>query len=374
MNAKVKTPTMVLELNTSDVIPDPEQVRKHFDKEALAELAASMNTEQIQPIIVRPADAEGKYKIISGERRWRAAEMVSRPIKAIVREAVSEEQVRAMQLVENIQRSQLSPIEVSRALIDMKDAFGFKQQQLGEMLGRSQSYISSHLSLNPSKLPECVVELADAEITTDYDALNLLRRLHEENATLCEQLCSTAIDEGVVSRKKIQAAMDNNKKIASDILYDQNTEKEARFNSKEQAADTAHKQDLKTAGLDEEGFDYDESDVETLGDAPDGFDEPKKAKTTPVPAGMTGDDEDSLPGDKEDDDPLAKGWEKREPQHASIIVNVATETDIIKGKLVLDRLDACKQHMWVQIWNAKTDKYKYQRVHVEDVQIVEVIG
>lgn len=128
------------------------QPRRDMDPQALEELASSIKVQGVlQPIVVRPV-AGGRFELIAGERRWRAAQLAGlAAIPAMVRE-VSDESAIAMALIENIQREDLNPIEEALALQRFQQEFQITQQQLAEALGKSRVTISNLLRL--LNLPE----------------------------------------------------------------------------------------------------------------------------------------------------------------------------------------------------------------------------
>ena len=103
-------------IDIDDIIPDPNQPRKHFSEESLNELASSIKEKGLlQPIIVRKLD--DKYVIVAGERRWRACKIAGlNKIKCIIKDVKSEEEIKEVQIIENLQREDVSPIERSKAL------------------------------------------------------------------------------------------------------------------------------------------------------------------------------------------------------------------------------------------------------------------
>ncbi|EQD58434.1 parB-like partition protein, partial [mine drainage metagenome] len=135
------------------------QPRRNFDEAALDELAASLKAQgMIQPIVVR-ALPRGRYELITGERRWRAAQRAGlSEVPALVRE-VSEQTVLAMALIENIQREDLSPLEEADALQRLIDEFGLTHQQVAEVVGRSRAAVSNLLRL--LELPARIRALLD---------------------------------------------------------------------------------------------------------------------------------------------------------------------------------------------------------------------
>ncbi|MHB1532800.1 ParB/RepB/Spo0J family partition protein [Acidithiobacillus sp.] len=130
------------------------QPRSYMDAEALAALAASIRSQGVvQPIVVRGVGG-GRYEIIAGERRWRAAQMAGLAgIPAIVREC-SDEQALALGLIENIQREALNPLEEAQALQRLLNEFALTHEDLAEKLGRSRAAISNQLRL--LRLPQAV--------------------------------------------------------------------------------------------------------------------------------------------------------------------------------------------------------------------------
>lgn len=193
-----KTPvsgTRVLALSLEEVKPNPDQVRKTFN--GIRELADSLLQEgQIQPIIVSPKDEDGIYVIQKGERRWRACQEAGLPtIDAIVNEKdLTDLDTTAGELVENIQRDDLTPMEIAAGLQLFVEQ-GWKQKDIAKRIGKTVPFVSSHLSL--LKLPETVMSLYDEGITRDPETLNNLRILHDLNPDQCGQLCSTAQTAGI---------------------------------------------------------------------------------------------------------------------------------------------------------------------------------
>ena len=155
-------PTVILkpmsemaEIPVSEIIPNPTQPRTRFDEEALDELADSIRTlGVIQPITVRKRNSEGKYVIISGERRWRAAQRADlERLPAYVRE-VDDENLHAMALVENIQRQDLNAIEIALGMQRLIDECHLTQDALSEKVGKKRSTVSNYMRL--LKLPDQV--------------------------------------------------------------------------------------------------------------------------------------------------------------------------------------------------------------------------
>jgi ParB family transcriptional regulator, chromosome partitioning protein len=123
------------------------QPRTHMGEAALQELSDSIRAQGVvQPIVVRPIGA-GRYEIIAGERRWRAAQMAGlHSVPAVVRD-IPDEAAIAIALIENIQRENLNPVEEATALQRLIDEFGMTHQQTAESVGRSRAAVTNLLRL-----------------------------------------------------------------------------------------------------------------------------------------------------------------------------------------------------------------------------------
>ena len=131
------------------VHPNPDQPRRHFDAEALDDLARSIAEKGIiQPLIVRPSPRiPGAWEIVAGERRWRAAQMAQlHEIPVLVREFTDTE-VLEVAIIENIQRANLNPIEEAAGYSQLMTKFGHTQERLAEVLGKSRSHIANAVRL-----------------------------------------------------------------------------------------------------------------------------------------------------------------------------------------------------------------------------------
>ncbi len=151
VNTKLKPMSSMAEIDIAEIIPNPTQPRTQFDEEALDELADSIRQlGVIQPITVKKADS-GKYIIISGERRWRAAQRADlKKLPVYIRE-VDDENLHAMALVENIQRQDLNAIEIALGMQRLIEECHLTQDALSERVGKKRSSIANYLRL--LKLP-----------------------------------------------------------------------------------------------------------------------------------------------------------------------------------------------------------------------------
>ena len=151
VEAQVAPMSEMAEIPIGEIVPNPTQPRTSFDEEALGELADSIRQlGVIQPITVKRG-SDGKYVIISGERRWRAARRAGlRTLPAYVREA-DDENLHAMALVENIQRQDLNAIEIALGMQRLIDECHLTQDALSEKVGKKRSTVSNYMRL--LKLP-----------------------------------------------------------------------------------------------------------------------------------------------------------------------------------------------------------------------------
>lgn len=137
----------LIQLDVGAIVPSPHQPRRDFSPERLHELAQSIASKGlIQPVIVR-AIGEGRYELIAGERRWRAAKQAQLPrIPAVVRSVESSE---AMELafIENIQREDLNPIETALGYQQFIDTFDLSHEEVAARVGKDRSTVTNHLRL-----------------------------------------------------------------------------------------------------------------------------------------------------------------------------------------------------------------------------------
>ena len=123
------------------------QPRREFDQAALQTLADSITAQGIlQPVVVRPLDAD-RFEILSGERRWRAAQLAGLDHVPVVVKDVTDEAAIAIGLIENIQREDLNPVEEGLGLKRLQDEFGLNQEQVAKAVGRSRSAVANLLRL-----------------------------------------------------------------------------------------------------------------------------------------------------------------------------------------------------------------------------------
>jgi len=177
----------------ADIDPLPGNPRKHFNEDALDELAASIASRGvIQPIIVRPAKGS-RYQLVAGERRWRAAQKAQlHTIPALVR-ALDNREVMALALIENLQREDLNPVEEARAYQRLADDEGMTQAEIARMVEKSRSHIANLLRL--LNLPSQVLDLVESgrlsmgharALVGQEDAAELAQRAVNDNLSVRE--------------------------------------------------------------------------------------------------------------------------------------------------------------------------------------------
>jgi ParB family chromosome partitioning protein len=169
--------------------PNGRNPRKSFADAELNELADSIRSRGLlQPIIARLDRERGGYEIVAGERRWRAAQRIGlHDVPVIVRE-LSDQQVAEFALIENVQRTDLNPIEEASGYSELIEKFGYTQEELAEVIGKSRSHLANTLRL--LRLPASVRALVqDGKLTAGHaraligrdDAEGLARRIVEED-------------------------------------------------------------------------------------------------------------------------------------------------------------------------------------------------
>lgn len=155
-----------IELPLNKVEPDRDQPRKNFNEDSLLELSESIKKHGVfQPLLVQKK--EDYYKIIAGERRWRAAKLAGLKTVPVIIRDLSEQEITEIQLIENIQREDLNPIEVAEGYRQLIEKFNMTQDELAEKVSKSRTAITNSLRL--LKLDERVRQMViDDMITTGH--------------------------------------------------------------------------------------------------------------------------------------------------------------------------------------------------------------
>ncbi|MBO7551004.1 MAG: ParB/RepB/Spo0J family partition protein [Fibrobacter sp.] len=185
----------IVEIDVNLIDPNPFQPRKIFSDDELVELAETIEQHGlIQPIIVRKVG--DRYQIISGERRTRATKLAGLPvIKAQVYENLEDKTMAEWALIENIQRVDLNPVEVSRSYQQLIDNHGYTHEDLAKIVGKSRSAITNSLRL--LKLPEQVLTwIVEGKLNS-----GAARALCSDKVEDPESLAKRIIDEGLNVRQ-----------------------------------------------------------------------------------------------------------------------------------------------------------------------------
>ncbi len=185
-------------LRISDIEPDRSQPRKTFTEEALAELADSISQHGVlQPLVVRP-NPLGGYRIIAGERRWRASRLAGlTEVPAIIKD-VTDAEAMEIALIENLQREDLDPIEEAQGYRQLIDSCGYTQEQAAARLGKSRTGVTNSLRL--LNLEDAVLDLVHTGKLSTGHAKVLLSL---EGQLQC-QAAAQVVKEGLTVRQTEQ--------------------------------------------------------------------------------------------------------------------------------------------------------------------------
>jgi ParB family chromosome partitioning protein len=191
----------VSEVAVDDIVPNRLQPRAHFDETALEELADSIREHGIlQPLLVRPLE-RGKYELIAGERRLRAARAAGlRAVPVTLREADSRTSLE-LALIENIQREDINPVECARAYRRLMDEFEMTQEGVAVKVGKSRAAIANTVRL--LRLPERILNGVEADMISEGHARALLA-IENEGRQL--NLYDQILEEGLTVRDVERAA------------------------------------------------------------------------------------------------------------------------------------------------------------------------
>ncbi len=155
------------ELKLSLLYANPNQPRKNFNEQALRELSDSIKKQGvIQPIVVND-DGSGRYMIIAGERRFRAAKMAGLETIPVVIRKYSERQIKEISLIENLQREDLNPIEAASAMKQLMVDYKLTQDELAERIGKSRPAVANTLRLL-SLTPEVTMLVAEGKLSAGH--------------------------------------------------------------------------------------------------------------------------------------------------------------------------------------------------------------
>ncbi|MDY7095437.1 MAG: ParB/RepB/Spo0J family partition protein [Acidobacteriota bacterium] len=193
--------------------PNRFQPRHDFDTADLEELADSIRAQGVvQPIVVAPL-GEDRYSIIAGERRWRASQQAGlQEVPVVVREVSGDQELLELALVENLQRTDLNPVEEAEAYRSLQDSFGLSQEQVAQRVGKARSTITNGLRL--LRLAPEVQDLLRSGSLTAGQARPLLSLPTEKGQV---ELARKAVEEGLSARQleKLATASESKSKKAA---------------------------------------------------------------------------------------------------------------------------------------------------------------
>ncbi|ATW30880.1 chromosome partitioning protein ParB (plasmid) [Candidatus Williamhamiltonella defendens] len=378
--AKGKKGKEVLTVPVDDVV-SKVQVRKRFRN--IEELAETLLTEgQQSPIIVFPKNEEGKFVIQKGERRWRACKHAGiETIDMVVNDKVQNDlDETAGELIENIQRDDLTPVEIAEALNKFIED-GWKQKDIADRLGKNITFVSTHLSL--LELPDSVRDLYDNEVCSDTETLNNLRLLFDLNEERCRAVCAVAMSDGI-TRKQSRELLNDAKRIKEEM----------------------EKGPLSGTGQSEGGGagNTDDPSLNSGGDVTseqlcDGEDTPdqKELESHSVPDGQNDDDQDPLRDEEEEDKgpvrqpnnsgknkddgggdalpllPRDKEWKNVRADSLIFAVNVNLDGEAKRGVIMTDRVALVPSTVWVKMLDNE-GREKHVHVPVSDIELLSVEG
>lgn len=206
-----KKESELLRIKLTEIFPDDEQPRREFAPEAMEALAASIREHGVlQPIVVTRED--GKYKIVAGERRWRASKIAGLDkIPAIVRSLDSQNRLE-LSIIENAQREDLNPIELATAYAKLKNQFNLSDEDIAAKVGKSETTVQNTLRL--LNLPEDIKRIMVKEKLTE----GVMRPLVNRDEETIKKVLPKIIKEGWTARKVERYFQDHKKKSSAALI------------------------------------------------------------------------------------------------------------------------------------------------------------
>jgi ParB family chromosome partitioning protein len=204
------------------VIPDPSQPRTEFDEESLQELSASFASKgQLQPIRVRWLESEGSWTIIAGERRWRAAQMAGlATIDCFFHEdELSPSEILEEQIIENLQRRALQPMEEARSFDALIKMNGWKKKQAAEALGIHPAKVSRALKL--LKLPadiQAKIESGELPARTAYE-ISKLDDQSQQRAMLSDVSSEGLTNQEARNRVRVKKGKGSSQRVGTKLTF-----------------------------------------------------------------------------------------------------------------------------------------------------------
>ncbi len=192
----------ITELEISKIVPNPNQPRKHFDEEALQELASSIKIHGvIQPLVVNKSD--DSYLIIAGERRWRASKLAGLEKVPVVIKNYTEKQIKEISIIENLQREDLNPIEAARAIKQLMDEYHLTQEVVSDRIGKSRSSVANTLRLL-TLYPDVIKMIENGKLSSGHAKSLVVVDDTTQQIKLAKQAC-----DGKMSVRELEKAVKN---------------------------------------------------------------------------------------------------------------------------------------------------------------------
>ena len=171
--------TLITALPLDDIRPNPEQPRRHFDVQALGELAESIRRLGVmQPVIVK-READGRYLLVAGERRYRASRIAG---LTVIPALVRDDHPLEIAMIENLQREDLTPLEEALGIAALITAQGYTHAEVADLLHKSRPHVSNTLAL--TRLPKAIQDEYNADPSISRDILISVARQKDEDAML----------------------------------------------------------------------------------------------------------------------------------------------------------------------------------------------
>lgn len=198
-------------IKLTEIVRDEDQPRREFNKEAIEALAASIKEHGVlQPIVVTKED--GKYKIVAGERRWRASKVAGlKEIPAIVRTVDSQNRIE-IAIIENAQREDLNAIELATAYAKLKTQFNLSTEDIAAKVGKSEASVQNTMRL--LNLPDDIKHIMVKEKLTE----GVMRPLVSRDEATIKKVLPKIIKEGWTARKVERYFADTKKKSSSALI------------------------------------------------------------------------------------------------------------------------------------------------------------
>ena len=211
------------------VSPNPRNPRRHFGDAELTDLAQSIREHGVvQPVLVRPAGEPGRFEIIAGERRWRAAQRAGLTEIPIILREVNDRTALELAIIENVQRADLNPVEEALGYQQLIDEHSYTQADLGQVIGKSRSHVANTLRL--LKLPEVIRDmLVGGELSAGHartlvtasDPAALARRIVEDGLSVRQaEALAQVPDAGERAPRAAKPAKDTDTVALEKLLCD----------------------------------------------------------------------------------------------------------------------------------------------------------